>query len=133
VKDTKTDIAERIRTTAEDLVELVTAQVKLVRLELLADARELGTRLTRIAIYVPIAVIGYGFLIAGGAWALASKIGLVWSLLAVGTLHLGAGVLGLVRALRAVREVKVLDRSREELDRGARRLAPVVRPPETKP
>jgi hypothetical protein len=133
VKDTKTDIAERIRTTAEDLVELVTAQVKLVRLELLADARELGSRVTRIAIYVPIIVIGYAFLVAGGAWALASRIGLLWALLAVGALHLGVGVLGLVRALRSVREVKVLDRSREELERGARRLAPVVRPPDPKP
>jgi hypothetical protein len=132
VKDSKTDIAERLRTTAEDLVELVTAQVKLVRLELLADARELGTRLTRIAIFIPIAVIGYGFLVAAGAWALSTRIGLGWSLLAAGALHLGAGAFGLVRALRAVREVKVLDRSREELDRGARRLAPVVRPPEMK-
>jgi len=98
----------------------------------LADAREFGTRLTRIAIFIPIAVIGYGFLVAAGVWALSARIGLGWSLLAAGALHLGAGVFGLVRALRSVREVKILDRSREELERGARRLAPVVRPPETK-
>ena len=132
VKDTKTDIAERIRTTAEDLVELVTAQVKLVRLELLGDARELGARLTRVAIYVPIAVIGYGFVAAAAAWALATRIGLVWSLLAIGAVHLAAGTVGLIRAVRAIREVKVLDRSRDELERGARRLAPVVRPPDRK-
>jgi hypothetical protein len=133
VKDSKTDIAERIRTTAEDLVELVTAQVKLVRLELLADARELGARLTRVAIFVPIALIGYGFVAGAAAWALAGRIGLGWSLLSIGVLHLSAGAWGVARAVRAIRDVKVLDRSREEIERGARRLGPAIRPPGQKP
>jgi hypothetical protein len=101
VKDSKTDIAERIRTTAEDLVELVTAQVKLVRLELLADARELGARLTRVAIFIPVALIGYGFLAAAGVWALGKVIGLTFSLLAVGAAHLAVGAWGVVRAVLA--------------------------------
>jgi hypothetical protein len=122
IKDAKTDIADRLRATAEDLVELVTAQVKLGRLELLADARALGRRLTRLAIYLPLLVLGYGFLAAALAWALAKVIGLGWALLALGALHAAVGAWGVVRATSSLREVKVLDRSREELERSIERV-----------
>jgi hypothetical protein len=130
-KDARTtDIADRLRATAEDLVELVTAQVKLGRLELLADARALGRRLTRLLIFLPLLVLGYGFLAGAAAWALAQLVGLGWSLAIIGAVHAAAGGWGMARALEAFREVKVLDRSRDELERSIERVAaaPAARP-----
>jgi tetrahydromethanopterin S-methyltransferase subunit E len=115
VKDGKTDLADRLRTTAEDLVELVTAQVKLVRLELLGDARTLGSKIAKLAFFIPLAVLGYGFLAAALAWVLAAPLGLGWALALVGAVHLAGGVWGVMRVSRSLGRVKVMERSREEL------------------
>jgi len=127
-RDGRSEIAERLRDTAEDLMELVAAQVKLLRLELLGDARVLGTRLVRVAIFLPLAVLGWGFLAAAGAWALGARIGLGWSLALFGVVHAAAGGVGLARAARSIRQVKVLDRSRDELERSLKTIAPADAP-----
>jgi hypothetical protein len=139
-RDGRSEIAERIRDTAEDLMELVSAQVKLLRLELLGDARLLGARLVRVAIFLPLAVLGWGFLASAGAWALGSRIGLGWSLALFGIAHVTVGGVGLARAARSVRQVKMLDRSRDELERSLKAIAPaddgtpaVVTPPGPRP
>jgi hypothetical protein len=123
-RDGKSEIAERLRETAEDLMELVSAQVKLIRLELLHDARTLGARLVRFAVFLPLAVLGYGLLAGAGAYALGTQIGLGWALLAVGGVHLAVGAWGLVRAARTLRELRVLDRSGEELERSLKTVSP---------
>src|SRR5687768_2667130 len=97
-RDGKSEIAERLRETAEDLMELVAAQVKLMRLELVGDARSLGLRLVRVAIFLPLAVLGYGFAAAGGAWALGTVIGFGWSFALFGVVHAAVGGWGLYRA-----------------------------------
>jgi len=127
-RDGKSDIAEKLRDTAEDLVELVSAQVKLLRLELLGEARILGVRLVRVAIFLPLAVLGWGFLAAGAAWALGTRIGLGWSLAVIGAVHGMVGGVGLARAARSLRQVKVLDRSRDELERSLKAIAPADEP-----
>jgi protein-S-isoprenylcysteine O-methyltransferase Ste14 len=126
-KDPRTDIAERLRTTAEDLVELVTAQVKLARLEVLADARILASRVARFAVFVPLVLIGYGFLVAAGASALAAYLGLPWALALVGAVNVAAGAGGLVRASRALRRVRLLEHSREAIDQSLARVGPLSR------
>jgi hypothetical protein len=126
IKDGKTDIADRLRATAEDLVELVSAQVKLVRLELLGDARAVGRRLTRFAIYLPLLVLGYGFLAAAASWGLAHYLGVGWALALVGAVHVLVGSWGVVRAARSLGEVRVLERSGEEIERSLERVAPVA-------
>jgi hypothetical protein len=123
-RDGRSEIAERLRDTAEDLMELVSAQVKLLRLELLGEARLLGTRLVRLIIFLPLAVLGWGFLAAAGAWALGTHIGLGWSLLLFGVVHAVVGGWGLARAARSFRQVKVLDRSRDELERSLKAITP---------
>lgn len=122
-RDGKSEIAERLRATAEDLMELVAAQVKLMRLELLDDARALARRLVRLVIFLPVAVVGYVLLVGAGVQALGTVIGLTWALLAVGSVHLVIGGWGLAHAARALREVKVLDRSRDELDRSLKTVS----------
>jgi hypothetical protein len=138
-RDGKSEIAERLRETAEDLMELVSAQVKLLRLELLGDARLLGARLVRVAIFLPLAVLGWGFLAASGAWALGTRIGFGWSLALFGVVHAAAGGWGLARAARSLKQVRMLDRSRDELERSLKAIAPVdgepaaVTPPGPRP
>jgi hypothetical protein len=131
-RDSKGDIADRLRETMEDLVELVTAQLRLTRMELLGDARTLGGRLGKLAIFAPLLIVGYVFLAAAGACALASRIGLPAALAAVGAIHVIVGAWGVVRYARSVRRVRMLDRSREELERSVQRVAPAVTgaPPE---
>jgi hypothetical protein len=124
-RDGRGDFAERLRDTAEDLMELVAAQVKLLRLELLGDARLLGARLVRVAVFLPLAVLGWGFLMAAAAWALGTRVGFGWSLALFGVVHAAAGGIGLARAARSLRQVKVLDRSRDELERSLKAIAPV--------
>jgi hypothetical protein len=127
-RDGKSDIAERLRETAEDLVELVAAQVKLMRLELLGDARILGARLVRLAIFLPLTVLGYSFLVGAGTYLLGTRIGFAWSFAGVGVVHAAIGTWGLVRAARAVRQMKVLDRTSEELERSLRSVPPAIAP-----
>jgi hypothetical protein len=133
-RDGKSEIAERLRATAEDLMELVTAQVKLMRLELVGDARNLGARAVRVAMFLAVAVIGYGFAAAAGAWALGTLIGPGWSFALFGLVHAALGGWGLARTARAFRQVKMLDRSRDELERSLKAVAPApgetVTPPE---
>jgi hypothetical protein len=116
-RDAKTEIAERLRATAEDLVDLVAAQVKLLRVELLGDVRSLSTRLVRVAVFLPLLCIGYAFVAGAGAFALGTVIGFGWSFAAIGLVHALAGAAGLIVASRALRETRVLDRSRDELAR----------------
>ena len=132
-RDGKSEIAERLRATAEDLMELVAAQVKLMRLELVADARNLGVRLVRVAIFLPLAVLGYGFAAAAGAWALGTVIGFGWSFGLFGVVHAAVGGWGLFRVAGAFRQVKMLDRSREELDRSLKSVAPALAEPAVTP
>jgi hypothetical protein len=126
IKDGKSDIADRLRATAEDLVDLVTAQVKLVRVELLADLRAMGVHLARLAIFVPLLVLGYAFLAGAVAWALAPRLGLPLALALIGALHVCIGIWGVVRASRSIGAVRVLDRSREEAERTLEAVVPTA-------
>jgi hypothetical protein len=125
-RDGKTEIAERLRATAEDLVDLVAAQVKLLRIELLGDARSLSTRLVRVAVFLPLLCIGWAFLAGAGAFALGTVIGFGWSFAVVGLGHAIAGAAGLVVATRALRETRVLDRSRDELTRSLKTVPAAI-------
>jgi hypothetical protein len=128
-RDGKREFADRLRETAEDLMDLVAAQVKLIRLELLGDARNLGARLTRIAVFLPITCIGYACLAGAGAYALGTVIGFAWSLLIFGVVHGTVGTWGLIVAARTLREMRVLDRSGEELERSLKAVPGAISAP----
>src|SRR3954462_4063489 len=102
----KNEIGEKLREMAEDLVELVTAQIKLTRLELIGDVRTLGARVGRMAIFGVLLVIGYVFANAAGAWWLAQLIGLPVALAVFAAANLALGGLGLWRVLRGVQTTK---------------------------
>jgi hypothetical protein len=127
--DGKTEIADRLRATAEDLVDLVAAQVKLLRLELLGDARRLSTRLVRVAVFLPLLCIGYAFLAGAGAFALGEVIGFGWSFALIGVTHAAVGAAGLIIATRALRDTRMLDRSRSELARSIETVPAAIAAP----
>jgi uncharacterized membrane protein YqjE len=114
-RDGRNDIADRLRDMADDLVELVGAQLRLTRLELQGDARALGARLARFAAFAPLVLVGDAFVAAALVVALARPLGLAGSLLIVGGAQLAIGLLACLGAARALRRVRLLGRSREEL------------------
>ena len=110
-------LTDRLRDTADGLVDLVRAQIKLVRLELLDDARAVSTRLLRLLGFGLALVCGWGFLNAAGAVALSRHLGLTGALLVVGAGNIVLGLGGCLQGMRAFRRIRLLDRSRGELAR----------------
>ena len=77
--DRRPSLMDVAKHAAEDLLDLLAAQIKLARLELSADLREGLKRILRIALFIPPLVIGYAF----GMAAIASWLAGHWGLPAV--------------------------------------------------
>jgi uncharacterized membrane protein YqjE len=111
---------------AEDLVDLVSAQIRLARLEVSADLRRGLSRVARIGLFLPPLVVGYAFAMA----ALAALLGQYWprpvALATVAALQLVVAGLGLSWSLSALRRGRLLERSAAELAEGVRRTLAVV-------
>lgn len=122
-RDGKGEIADRFRQTAEHLIELTAAQLRLARLELLGAAKSAGVHTAEAMVFGMVLAVGYGCLVAGTALALARSLGTVMSLLLLGGVHIAVAGLGLYRTIRALRRIRMLDRSRDELGRSVDRLA----------
>jgi uncharacterized membrane protein YqjE len=111
---------------AEDLVDLVSAQIRLARLEVSAELRRSVSGVARIGLFLPPLVVGYAFAMA----ALAALLGELWprpvALGAVAALQLVVAGLGLSWSLAALRRGRTLERSAAELAEGVRRTLAVV-------
>lgn len=116
-RDTRNELGDRLRGMADDLVDLVGAQLRLTRLELTSDVRNLGGRLLRLALFVPLLLVGHALLTFALVLSLADQLGMRGALLLVGGLHFVIGICGCTYAARSLRHVRVLDRSRDELER----------------
>jgi uncharacterized membrane protein YqjE len=88
---------------AEDLLDLMTAQLKLIRLELASDVGTAIKRTLRLALFVPPLLVGYAF----GMLALASWLAGTWGyplafalVAALQIIPAGSGVAWTVRSLR---------------------------------
>ncbi len=117
---TKTEsprVTDLLKDTAEQFVDLLTAQIKLARLELGNDLRALLGQGRRLVIVAPVILVGYAFLMAGAAVMLAPWLGLGPALLAMGGLQVIVGVGLCLSALAHAKKVAVLDRSRGEITR----------------
>ncbi|HYX93301.1 MAG TPA: phage holin family protein [Myxococcaceae bacterium] len=107
---------------------LMAEHLALARVELREDARVFGLAATRIAVFVPLIVVGYAFICGAVAVALAAWIGTGWALLVVGLLNVIAGALGAYAAAARLRGREVLDETRVEVTRSAEALAAASRP-----
>ena len=110
----------------EDLVDLVSAQIRLARLEVSADLGQGLKRVARIALFVPPLVVGYAFAME----ALASLLGAYWprpvALASIAALQLAVAGLGISWSLAALRRDRLLERAASEMADGARRTLAVV-------
>lgn len=107
---------------ASDLLDLVGAQIRLVRAELSAEVRASVSRIARVAAFAPLVLIGYAFGMAAGAAALAPYWGWPLALLAVAGLQVAVGAVGVFWAIRRLTQVRLLHRSAEEVAETVRRI-----------
>jgi uncharacterized membrane protein YqjE len=114
---------------------LVSQHLALARIELMEDARTMGTDAARIAAFVPFVLVGYVFMCAALSVFLATWLGWAGSLAAVGALNLVGGGLGIARSALRLKSHRLMDDTTEELERSvavlAQAPAPVARPQAT--
>ncbi|MCY1076734.1 phage holin family protein [Archangium lansingense] len=112
--------------------KLVTQHLTLARVELMEDARVMGSDVARIAAFVPFVLVGYAFLCAALSAFLARWIGWDGSLALVGAVNLVVGGLGIARAANRLKSFQVMDETTRELNRSVSVLAqapvPAVQP-----
>ncbi len=107
----------------DGLSKLVTQHLTLARVELLEDARVMGSDVARIAAFVPFVLVGYAFLCAALAVFLARWIDWAGALALVGALNLVGGSLGIMRAAGRLKSLRVMNDTAEELNRSVTVLA----------
>ena len=115
--------AELLAQLVGELGHLVSQHIALAKLELGATARRTGLGVAQIAACAPLVLVGYSFLNAALALALAPWLSLPWAVALVGLLNVAGGVLGIVLAARSFRR-PALDDSARELERTVHALAP---------
>lgn len=108
-------IGTQIRELVDSFSELTAQHLRLARVELAEDARYIGVRVGVIAALAPLILVGYGFLCAALAIALAQLMSTALALVIVGLLNLVGGVGGIALAARQLRGRKVMAGSLTEL------------------
>lgn len=106
---------------------LVSEHLALARVELHEDARALAVDLVRIAVFVPLILVGYGLLNAALAWLLSPWLTIPGAFAAVGALNVAIGGFGAYRAADRLKGRQVLEGSREEVGRTTQTLSTVTR------
>lgn len=95
---------------------LLEQHLQLARLELKADAREIGTRIGVIAALMPLVLVGYGFLCAALAMWLGRSMGLEAAVALVGAVNLLGALGGIYLAAQQLKEKPVMGASMAELE-----------------
>jgi hypothetical protein len=116
-------IVSLLRETADGFGCLMAAHVKLARLELIADAKSLGRRLTLLAAVIPFALLGYSLVCLGLAVGLSRWLGLAGALLLVGGMHVVGATSALFVALRRLRNTNLMTETTHATGQSASTLA----------
>jgi uncharacterized membrane protein YqjE len=106
-----------------DLANLFAQHVALAKVELRDSARTVGKGVGILAAVAPLVLVGYCFLNAALALALARFMPLAASVALMGLLNVLAGAVGVVVATRALRR-PVMGETVDELERTADALTP---------
>ena len=112
-------MTENVRAIIDALSELVAQHIKLARVELKEDARELGGQVAKIAAFVPLIAMGYALLCVALALFLRRFVPLDAAFLIVAAVNLAGGAVGILLAVRRLKEAKVLSGTRDELQASA--------------
>ncbi len=125
-------IAGYLTELAEGMGRLITQHLQLARIELTQEGVALGRKLTRLALFVPFVLVGYGLFCAALALVLGRVMPLDAAFGLVAAANLLGGGMGLARAARGLRAPpQVLDESFRELKSSAATLSAVTHTTET--
>ena len=124
----RTGLAAALGRITDGVSRLVSEHLALARVELREDARAFAFAVARIAVFVPLVLVGYGFLCGALAVGLSTWMGIGWALLIVGALNAGVGGVGIALAAKSLQSRQVLNDTRVEVSRSAEVLAAVSRP-----
>ncbi|HEX8824404.1 MAG TPA: phage holin family protein [Archangium sp.] len=127
-EETERGLTTLVMRMTDGFSKLVTQHLSLARIELMDDARAMGTDVAFIAAFVPFVLVGYTFLCAALSVFLATWLGWAGSLAAVGALNLVGGGLGITRAAARLKAHRVMEDTTEELNRSVAVLAQVPVP-----
>lgn len=106
-----------LRSTVDAFADLVSRHVRLARLELARDAKEIGTEIGKIAVLAPLILVGYGFLCVALALFLRRFIAADLAFLLVGAVNLAVALGGIRQAALGLQGRTVLAQSLKELER----------------
>jgi hypothetical protein len=107
-------LVDAVKTAAEDMVDLIGAQIRLARMEAVKDLGEMARRPIRIGLFLPFLLGGYGFAMAALACLLARPLGIAAGLAVVALGQLVVGGVGILVTQRRGAPVKLLERSGAE-------------------
>lgn len=107
--------AEHLRAVVESFAALLEGHIRLFKLELAEDARVIGVQVAKIVAFVPLILVGYGFLCAALAVFLTRFMDPALAYLAVGLLNVVGGALGILLAAKALQRRGVLEGTRREV------------------
>jgi hypothetical protein len=119
-----------VRETADGLGRLIADHIKLARVEVAADAKEYGRRVGFLAAAGAIIGLGYLFAWIAIALALARVAGAPLAFLAVGGLHLIAGLVVLSVVSRRLKSARVMGETVSEVGRTVTALREKMTAPE---
>jgi Putative Actinobacterial Holin-X, holin superfamily III len=126
-------LVEAAKNAAEDLVDLLTAQIKLARVELSSDLHRILKYSVRIFLFLPPVLVGYAFAMAGAASWLSQYWGRSLALVAVAGVQLLVGGVGLAWTIASLGRVRVLERAGIEAADSVQRTLAAVSADETSP
>lgn len=107
-------LVEIAKIAVDDVLELLTSQLKLARFELGADVQAAVKRFVPLALLIPIVFAGYLFGIAAIASLLSGVWGWTAALAIVAAAQLLVGGLGINWAIRGLRAERILERTAED-------------------
>jgi hypothetical protein len=116
-------IISLVRETADGLGRLIAEHIRLARVEMAADAKQYGKRAALLVAAGGFIALGYAFAWIAGALALARAIGAPLAFLAVAVLHIAGGGIGLAAVAGKLRQARIMDGTRSEVNRSVSTLA----------
>lgn len=121
-------VAEHLKAFLEGSSQLLGQHVALARLELREDAKAMFSQFARIAVFVLLLIVGYGFLCAAAAGYLARYMSQDLAFAVVGLANVIAGLVGVNLAGQRLKERAPMAQTMEQAERTARALQGDVAP-----
>jgi len=96
----RSSLPELAVSTVMDAAELAVAEIRLLKSEATLELTTAVGRVRNVAIFVPVLVLGYVFLMVAAGRALEEWLGPVGAAAAIGVANIIIGMIGVQRALR---------------------------------